>query len=231
MNNITINNFDTIEAFNKAHIEYILTYAKTCIAKKNTFYWAISGGTTPLPIFVELAKKEDALDWSKVHTFWVDERAVDRESPDSNYGNAFNLWFKNSKTIIYPMPADKENLDDMAKIYEQQIIDTLPSHNKLPQFDLIWLGMGTDGHTASLFPKSLGVEEKQKLVVENYVQSMNKWRMTLTFPLINNAQKRIISIKGSEKKAIFAEIQQGIESKYPIQRIYPSTAKDTWMIL
>lgn len=231
MKNINVKNFDNIESFNQAHIEYILACAKTCIAEKNAFYWAISGGTTPLPIFVDLASQSNALDWSKVHTFWVDERVVDTESSDSNYGNAFRLWLNNSKINSFPMPVGNENLKEAAKVYEQQIIDLLPVQNKLPQFDLIWLGMGTDGHTASLFPKTLALNENEALVKENYVQLLDKWRMTLTFPLINNAQRRIISIKGSEKKAIFAEIKQDIEPKYPIQRIYPSIAKDTWMVL
>lgn len=194
-----------------------LNTADQAIKEKGSFFVALSGGSTPKSIFMKLAKAEKNLDWSKVYFFWSDERAVSPNDPESNYHMA--MTEAGLKTLplksdhIFRMQAEtaiKEN----ALAYEKTIKKVL----KNAPFDLIMLGLGEDGHTASLFPYTLALEEKKRLVIENEVPQKKCFRMTFTYPLINQAKKICFYIIGESKAQILEKILFG-PLEYPSQKI------------
>jgi 6-phosphogluconolactonase len=173
--------------------------AQEAIAKKGSFFVALSGGSTPKALFTELSKNyASALDWSKVWLFWSDERQVLPTDPESNFHMAMIESHLSDLSIdahhIFRMPAEKE-IEANAQNYEKSIRSVLPEG----QFDLIMLGMGEDGHVASLFPGTLALTAKNRWVVANYVTQKQLWRMTFTFDLINRAKKIAIYVIGSSK--------------------------------
>ena len=168
--------------------EYIVKLAKEYISQNGQFSIALSGGSTPKILYQALVENyKDALDWSKVDFFWSDERYVPMDHNDSNMKLAVDYLFKplGIKTDnCYFIETLLENPALAAEKYERDI----QSHFEKPEFDLILLGLGDDGHTASLFPGTNALEEKEKLVVSNWVDKFQTWRITFTYPLLNAAK-------------------------------------------
>lgn len=197
--------------------------AKDALKKRKAFYAALSGGSTPLALFEALSNSVEAteLDWDNIHLFWSDERAVFPEHPDSNYGSALKaglikLPLKASQ--MHPMPAT-DNAHG-AEAYEKLIKEMVPDG----KFDLVMLGMGTDGHTASLFPGTPGLKEKKRWVISQEVPEKGM-RMTFTFPLINKARKIVIYVLGKNKAALIQELKDG-NTEYPIAQV----KRATWIL-
>lgn len=198
----------------------ILEIAQEAIAEKDAFYWAISGGSTPLPLFDLMKVEKDSLDWSKVYTFWADERCVAPDHEDSNFGTAHKKLLQYLPLHYFRMEAELQERDQAAENYEQILQKIVPLTDEgKPQLDVVLLGMGGDGHTASLFPDTSVLEETTKLVAPVYVEKLDSWRLTLTYPMINAAKHKVVAIKGKGKRAIFEEIQTIEAMKYPIQGI------------
>ncbi|MGM0582633.1 MAG: 6-phosphogluconolactonase [Bacteroidota bacterium] len=226
-----ISKFEDERRFNKRVGNLFVSIINNAIEKKGKAYVALSGGSTPVPIFQYIREKcIEKVEWEKVSFFWVDERPVSPDSKDSNYGNA-------SKLLLDYLPGAKtyrikgENSPDLAaNDYKEYIRRIVAFSEGLPCFDLMWLGMGTDGHTASIFPDSEVIHEKEEWVKSVWVEKLNSYRITLTLPVINNAKNRMIVMKGEKKLEVFNEIQKVEEKKYPIQFLQPSAAKDYWMI-
>jgi 6-phosphogluconolactonase len=205
----------------------ILEIAKEAIAQRDAFYWAISGGSTPLPLFDLMIEEKNSLDWTKVYTFWVDERCVSPGHPDSNFGMAHKKFLQFLPIHYFRMEAGQTDRELAAQDYEQILQKIVPiADNGIPELDLVLLGMGDDGHTASLFPQTTALMETRKLVTPVYVEKLDSWRLTLTYPILNQAITKIIPIKGASKKAIFEEIQELKGQKYPVQGIKDSI----WMV-
>lgn len=187
--------------------------AKKAIEDHGAFYVALSGGSTPKAIYNLLCKSYlNKIDWSKVHLFWSDERNVPPSELDSNYNMALRSGFDKisiPKENIHRMVAENE-IEQNALEYEKTIDSVL----KGAPFDLIMLGMGDDGHTASLFPGTLGLKEASRSVIANFVPQKNAWRMTMTFPLINQAKNIAIYVIGdSKKERILSVLSEKDESK------------------
>lgn len=198
----------------------IIDIAKEAILQKGAFYWAISGGSTPLPLFDLIRQEKVELDWSKVFIFWADERCVAPDHVDSNFGTAHKKLLQYLPLHYYRIEANQTDREMAAQDYEQILQKIVPlADNAIPELDLILLGMGEDGHTASLFPGTAVLEETKKLVSPVYVEKLDSWRLTLTYPMINQATNKLIAIKGIHKKAIFEEIQTIVEAKYPVQGV------------
>lgn len=192
---------------------------------------AISGGSTPLPVFDLLVKEyADSVQWKKVNVFWVDERCVAPDHSDSNFGTAEERLLRHLPGIRSYRIRGEASPEKAANEYAKVLNENVELQNNLPEFDLILLGMGDDGHTASLFPGTSVLNNQNKCVISVWVKKLKAKRITLTFPVLNNARNRIIMITGYEKYQLFRKIQQLKENKYPIQYIYPSRSNDSWLI-
>lgn len=223
----------------KETIEYaskqFIFLAKEAIQKRGFFFAALSGGSTPNAIFKRISEPplRDELNWSKVVLFWSDERAVSPDHIESNFHNAMVAG-------LATLPIPKDNLlrmkaeDDLmletnAREYEQAIIKTVPH----AEFDLIMLGMGEDGHTASLFPRTHALHtDVGRLVVSNYIPEKKTWRMTFTYELINSARHICIYVLGKNKADPVAKVLLGPyePDALPIQRVGTPMHKALWIL-
>jgi 6-phosphogluconolactonase len=193
---------------------------------------ALSGGQTPNAIFKEISQPRYAqvLDWSKVLCFWSDERSVPPNNPENNYFNAMKSGLADlplPPENIFRMPAEID-IEEHALAYEHLIRQKVPSL----QFDLIMLGMGEDGHTASLFPRTHGLHTKDRLVIANYVPQKHTWRMSFTYECIHMAKLICIYVLGANKASTVAKV---LLSPYdpdnlPIQRIGTPSHKALWIL-
>jgi 6-phosphogluconolactonase len=209
--------------------EFLYNVLKKLSKNKKNISIALSGGSTPLPILGLL--KDYKLNWEYFNFFMVDERSVPTSNPSSNFGNIEKVFFKNINSKSYSMKSESCSIEDCANNYENLICSKiLLRKNGMPVFDLILLGIGDDGHTASLFPETKGLYESEKGVIKNNVPQLNTERITLTYPVILNASKIIILAKGSIKNEILKEIKVGNGDHYPIAKIINSNV-DTTCIL
>jgi 6-phosphogluconolactonase len=183
-----------------------LDIAEDAIKKRGVFTVALSGGNTPKPIYEKIASspRSKTLPWDKVLLFWSDERSVPPADPDSNYRMAMEAGF--SKLPIKPkqifrMPADHV-LEESSLQYENLIKEKVPG----TKFDLVVLGMGDDGHIASLFPFTHALHATERLVVGNYVPQKETWRMTLTYECINSAHHIVLYVFGANKTSTLAKV-------------------------
>lgn len=201
--------------------EHWLSVYHRAIADHDAFFVALSGGSTPKSIFERISSPpyNHKINWSKVHLFWSDERAVPPDHADSNYHMAMQAGLNKMpilKEHIHRMHAE-ECIEKNALAYEREIQTVLQGR----PFDLIMLGMGEDGHTASLFPHTEALKAKQRTVVANYLPDKKIWRMTFTFECINRADHIAMYVLGANKKYILAEVLISPEEfdRLPAQRV------------
>ncbi len=207
-------------------VEQLIHLANDSISDHGHFAVALSGGSTPKSIYEGLAasKYQKAVDWNKVFIFWSDERCVPRSHPDSNYRMAMEAGMSKlsiPQSNIFPMPSEGD-LEKGAQEYENLILRKIPSKS----FDLIMLGMGEDGHTASLFPKTHALHTNSRLIIPNYISQKSIWRMTMTFECINNARNIDIYVLGKNKSAMVHTIFNAPfdPDTLPIQRVGTRTS-------
>jgi 6-phosphogluconolactonase len=212
-------------------VEHFIALAKKAISNHGSFFTALSGGSTPKAIFESLSSTPYAqmIEWNKVHLFWSDERAVPPEHFESNYHMAMHSGLKAvsiPKEQIHRMHAE-EHIEENALAYEEQIATTLQGR----PFDLVMLGMGEDGHTASLFPYTAGLNAKDRKVIANYIPEKKTWRMTLTYECINEAHQSVIYVLGASKKLMLAKVLTSAEQfdQYPIQKVGTPTHPALWI--
>lgn len=217
---------DTKEAIAFA-TEHWIHSAKQAIQQRGKFAVALSGGSTPKAIYQALAHEKD-LDWSKIFLFWSDERATPPDHPDSNYKMAMESFEKLPipPNQIFRMHAE-DHIEQNAKDYEEKIRHYLGKH----LFDLVMLGVGEDGHTASLFPDTEALHIEERLVVPNYVAAHKTWRMTFTFSCINESAKIAFYALGSSKQTIIPKVlSAAIQSPYPASRIGTPEHPALWIL-
>ncbi|WP_121514748.1 MULTISPECIES: 6-phosphogluconolactonase [unclassified Petrotoga] len=216
--------FDDPQKFHNEAVNLIYNLYEESIEKNKLFTIMLSGGRTPLPVYEKLATEyKDKINWEKVHIFWGDERYVDQKSDDSNYKWAYDLLISkiniptnNVHRIKTELPIEKASQE-----YEKEIINFFGVQN--PVFDLILLGIGEDGHTASLFPSSDSLKESKKLFTVTPPSGTPKLpRITATYKLLNNANNILFlsSYKGKEK--VIDEILNNpktAEEKYPAAKV------------
>jgi 6-phosphogluconolactonase len=195
---------------------------------------AISGGSTPKAMFKLLADPAGpflmTIPWDKLHLYWVDERCVGPDDPESNYGVARDLLLTKvpiPESNVYRMEGELDP-EEAASRYESTLRNVMKLEGaESPAFDLVALGMGPDGHTASLFPHTAALGEIGRLVVANHVAQKDTWRITLTWPVINQAAEVAFEIDGAGKADVLAAVLTGprdIET-LPSQLIRPSNGK------
>lgn len=187
-------------------VEYFIKTANTAIKDHGFFTVALSGGSTPKAIFKKLSEEENAgkVDYTKVLLFWSDERNVAADNIESNYKMAMDAGFGSLPVLedhVFPMDGTG-NLEFNAKAYEALIESAMPSK----KFDLVMLGMGDDGHTASLFPNTSALHVKNRLVVANDVPQKKCSRLTLTFDCINQAKNIVIYVLGKGKADMIVQV-------------------------
>lgn len=205
--------------------------AQQSIDDHGFFAVALSGGSTPKKIFQRLCSLENTLDWSKVFLFWSDERSVPKSDPDSNFHMAMEEGGLSKLPIlkehIFRMVAETD-IETNAKAYEDILLDKLGAR----PLDLVMLGMGDDGHTASLFPYTEALNVKGRLVVPNFVGKKNTWRMTFTYECINRSRHICLYILGENKADILEQVLKGPfkPQEYPSQLIGTSANPALWIV-
>jgi 6-phosphogluconolactonase len=199
--------------------------AAEAIEARGIFRVALSGGGTPKTVYPMILEphRRDAVDWSRVEFFWGDERTVPPDDPESNFGVAYQMLIAQLPGVrpdrIHRMPAEAPDLDAAALGYESELRLAFGARgDQPPAFDLIWLGMGPDGHTASLFPGSAALDETERWVVGNWAPYPKAWRMTLTFPVLNAARYVIFAVEGANKADPIRRIRAG-GSGLPAERV------------
>lgn len=223
-----------VEALSRIAAERITTAVEHAIAGRGVARIAISGGSTPRRTFELLADPAEPyltrIDWPRLLLFWVDERCVPPDSPDSNYRMT-------RETLLAKVPLSPENIvriqgelapEEAAARYESEIRHRFRLEGaELPQFDLIALGMGDDGHTASLFPHSAALDELMRLAVANHVEAKIPWRVTLTWPVINRARSVFFLIKDASKASVLHDVLLGPyqPDTLPSQLIHPQNGE------
>jgi 6-phosphogluconolactonase len=200
------------------------------VSKQGIFRLALAGGTTPRALYQYLASQavKSEVPWQRTQYFFGDERDVPHDNIESNYRMAQRTlldFLPVEPGNIYPMPADRDDLPSGAAEYEQTIRKIVPAGpDGIPAFDLILLGIGADGHTASLFPDTPALEEREKLVIAHFVPVLGRSRITFTFPLINAARRVVCLVTGDDKAQVMADIMSddpGIKARLPAARVNP----------
>lgn len=222
-------------ALYKKAAQIFLETATAAIKERGQAAVAVSGGSTPKKLFELLAEPYFAgrMDWPRVHFFWVDERCVPPQSPESNFGMTQAALF--SKIVIpsgniHRMAGEMSDPIQAARAYENELKAFFKLSHSFPKFDLILLGTGEDGHTASLFPGSEAVREKDHWVVSTFVEKLQSKRITLTFPVLNNAAHVLTLVSGNSKAEILKAIltAEG-PGRYPVQMVKPEWGELIWL--
>jgi 6-phosphogluconolactonase len=207
--------------------------AEAAVQERGRFSVALSGGNTPRAVYSQLASEHKELPWDRIHIFFGDERHVPPDHPDSNFRMA-------NESLLSKVPIPEKNIhrvqaeldaEAAASEYEQQLSSFFQlSDHDWPRFDLIFLGIGEDGHTASLFPGSKALSEASCRVVANWVEKFKTFRITLTFPVLNHAAEVVFLVSGAGKAKVLSEILRPGTHKYPAQNVQPENGRLLWLI-
>ena len=226
--------FQDTTALAASAAEVFINLAEQSILVQGRFSVALSGGSTPKLLYQMLANpdNQERLAWDQIHLFFGDERNVPPDHADSNY-------LMVSETLldkifipvgnIHRVPVELD-VQQAAQSYEMSLRQYF--EGDWPRFDLILLGMGADGHTASLFPNSSGLEEETRWFIPNFAQEPGLWRLTLTKHAINNAKNIFLLVSGESKAVMIKEVLCGSKdpSEKPIQMISPIAGQMTWLL-
>lgn len=211
--------------------------AQASLLNKEYFTIALSGGSTPKTLYSLLAGEpwRSEIPWRNTHFFWSDERHVPPSHPESNFRLADEALLSKLSLPGENMHRISGELPDPAVAaheYEQELKNFFNlSANQAPRFDLVLLGVGTDGHTASLFPGTSALRERERLCVANWVEELSTWRITLTLPVLKSAANVIFLVSGIEKASIVHAILYGEERElYPAQLVQPERGSLYWLV-
>ena len=224
--------FKKSENLINAVLEQWIVLSEKAIREENRFTIALSGGKTPVRLYKKLADSSFRFFWDKIHIFLADERFVALNHPESNYNMIKeNLLDKVDipKKNIHPIDI-KETVSISAEEYEKDIMGFFNlQKGELPIFDLIMLGTGQDGHTASLFSNDKAIYEKHRLANPVSLKSIEHERVTLTLPVLNNARNIIFLVTGESKTEIVKEIIDG-DNNLPASMVKPENGKVFFML-
>jgi 6-phosphogluconolactonase len=217
----------------------IVVIAEEAMARCGRFTVVLAGGSTPKRLYSLLATEpyRTRLPWWETHLFWGDERAVPPEHPDSNFGMARTTLLSRvpiPANQVHRMQAERVDLDAAAGEYEAEIARTFAVQppDDLPAFDLTILGLGTDGHTASLFPYTQALRETTRWVAPNYIPTLKANRLTLTAPILNRTAMILFLVSGVEKAAAIQAVLEGPPDpeRLPAQLIRPVAGRLVWIV-
>lgn len=226
---------ENLQELNRQVADWIVSISTRAISDHGKFHLALAGGSTPRALYELLASEEYAkqIDWQHVNFYFGDERAVPLDHEQSNFRMAHEAMLDKLSipaTNIFPLIPDLDNLENSAKHYEKILRRELPqSENGCPVFDMILLGMGADGHTASLFPDTEILRDKTHLVFRVYVEKLQAWRVSFTYQLINNAAHVAVLVAGDDKAGKLKQIFVDKNGDAPIEKIQP-TGEMRWYL-
>ncbi len=209
--------------------------AGSAVRDGRPFRVALSGGSTPKALFEILAHEpyRSQIDWTQVQVFFSDERFVPPESPDSNYGMARTALLDHvplAESSIHAIPTVNLTPYEAALLYAKTIRRVFQvAESELPSFDLILLGLGPDGHTASLFPGSEALNIQDQIVAANYVAKFDSWRITFTYPLLNAARCVTFLVQGAEKAEKVQQVLEG-DLDLPAAGVHPAAGGPVWLL-
>jgi 6-phosphogluconolactonase len=232
--------FDDLQHVAEAAADEFVLRAQRAIEHHGRFTVALSGGSTPKTLHTILAnrsaKNSKLADWSRVQIFFGDERHVPPDHADSNFRMA-------NETLLSKVPIPAANVHRVraenpdaaqgAAEYDRELVSAfhLKGEDQLPRFDLVFLGMGPDGHTASLFPGTAAVQELKKRVVANWVPKFNTWRITFSRPVLNHAECVLLMVCGADKAGPVHEVfGQGSPDTYPVKYVQPTHGELLWFL-
>jgi len=211
---------------------FIVEQARKAIAERNEFRIALSGGNTPAPVYGRIAAEPPDFRWESVRFTFGDERCVPPDDPQSNFRMARENLFVPAGVPEKSIMRMRGEIDPQiaAEEYAQQLgAIAAESSEAIYQHDLILLGLGDDGHTASLFPGTAALEETARRVVANFVPKLSAWRLTFTFPLINHARRILFLVGASKDRELIERVLEG-DQQFPAARVNPSAGEVTWII-
>jgi len=210
----------------------IVDLAHKALAERNEFRIALSGGNTPRPVYSEVARMGRDLPWERVQITFGDERCVPPDDEQSNYRMA-------RETLFVPAAIPEKSILRMRGEIEPQIaaqeyqddVDLLATQHgeQIYRHDLILLGLGDDGHTASLFPETAALNETTRRVAANFVPKLNTWRLTFTFPLINHARQVCFLVNATKNAELIERVIKG-DPRFPASRVNPTAGSLTWIL-
>lgn len=230
--------FRDLDEMSRRAADRFVEAAEETVAGRRSFYAALSGGSTPRTTFSLLASTDFALrfPWSSTHFFQVDERTVPPDHRDSNFRMIREAILDRAPLPpenFHRMRAESLDLESAAHDYAHEIAEVMhPLGGKFPRFDLIQLGLGTNGHTASLFPGTEALNEEKRWVVPNYVAEIEMWRMTLTYPVLDAAREIIFLVDGEDKADVLRRVlyPESTEDRFPAQGIAPREGQLRWYL-
>lgn len=228
------------EALTRAAAKRFLTLAQTAVKKQGRFTVALSGGSTPRDFYALLADSaaeyRDQLPWDKLHFFWGDERHVPPDDKDSNYRMAYEAMLSKvslPETNIHRIQAELPDPEAAARAYEEELrrFFNVPGGGS-PHFDLALMGLGPDGHTASLFPQTAALHERERWVLANWVQKLHTHRITLTVPALCQSGEVVFLVAGGDKATALRDVLHGPyhPDQWPAQIFRNCTNPVIWIV-
>lgn len=228
--------YSDVDTLSQEAARYVVRVASESITTHGRFTLALAGGSTPKKLYGLLASEpyRDQIDWALTEIFWSDERSVPPDNEESNYHLAQEALLSKvpiSTAQIHRMPADAEDREQASLTYIQEIQRVFGT-NGIPSFDLIQLGMGPEGHTASLFPHQASLHEQSRLIMPVTVPKPPPPRLTFTPPLLNAATHVLFLVAGQDKADALQAVLEGEYNpdEYPAQIIRPTQGEVTWML-
>jgi 6-phosphogluconolactonase len=234
---VEIRKLTTPQELFAAAAEEVVRAAEEAVAARGRFTIALSGGSTPKSLFNLLATNaRTTLPWDRMFFFWGDERHVPPTDAESNYRMADEAMLSKIPVAagnVFRIATENPHAAAAADAYEQTLRKFFQlGPGEFPRFDLILLGMGPDGHTASLFPGTAALQEKSRLVVANWVEKLKASRITLTLPVLNAARCVAFLVSGTDKADALKAVLEGDApgEQYPSKLVKPSDGKLIWLV-
>lgn len=225
--------FDDVASLVRATADEILTIARDAVGARGRFIWALAGGSTPRDVYRLLAGDpyRERMPWNAIHCFWGDERHVPPDHPDSNYRMAREAMLDAVPLPagnIHRVPAEEPDAQRAAAEYQSTLRGFFQGE-AWPVFDLIQLGLGKEGHTASLFPGGTALHERERWVAAPWVEAQSTFRVTFTPPVLNHARRAMFLVAGDEKAAALHAVLEGARDPdlYPAQIV---EGNRLWMV-
>lgn len=226
---------ESAEALSRAAASHFVRITTAAVRARGRCSVALSGGSTPGSVYRVLAYEpyRSQVRWDQIEFFWGDERHVPPDHADSNYRMA-------SETLLSRVPVHPQNIhrvhaemadaDLAAQQYEDEIRASFGGGDTTPRFDLVWMGLGTDGHTASLFSGTSALAERRRWCVANWVSTLNAHRITMTLPVFNAAREVVFLVSGAKKSPIVRQVLRVPDSALPAKLIQPADGNLWWML-
>lgn len=233
---VTVRVSESAGDVSRAAAELFVAKAVAAVSARGVARIAISGGSTPKALFALLASEyRERVPWGQLQLFWVDERCVPPDDSESNFGVTKTAMLDKvplPETNIHRMEGELDP-EEAASRYESEVRNAFKLEGaETPTFDLVLLGLGPDGHTASLFPHTAGLDEMARICIANHVPQKDTWRLTLTWPVIVAGREVAFLLEGAEKAAMVRAVWTGAydPETYPAQLIRPSSGRLTLLL-